>query len=95
VILFVSTLKNQVKIPKKIYCYDPTLKYSMQVLVKKMGLLRKAEKLPNRALACALFGPPARFGHFLFTKSQIVEEMWVKFHSVIVGLRRDYKVVVE
>jgi hypothetical protein len=43
----------------------------------------------------ALFGPPARFGLFLCTKSQMFEEIRAKIHRVIVGLRRDYRAVMK
>jgi hypothetical protein len=46
-----------------------------------------------KTLTCARFGPPARFGHFVFTESQMVEEICAKFHQVIVGIRRDYLAV--
>jgi hypothetical protein len=59
-----------------------------------MAESQKAEKLPKRggrpSLAGARFCPLAHFGHFLFTESQMVEEIWAEFHRTIVGLRRDY-----
>ena len=60
---------------------------------------KRSKKWPYRAdgpsIARARFGPHARFGHYLFTKSQMVEEIWAEFHRVIIGLKGEYRAVVK
>jgi hypothetical protein len=57
-----------------------------KLIITKGRVSHRAKKWLKRAggpyLARACFGQLARFGHFVFTGSQMVEEIWVKFHPI-------------
>jgi hypothetical protein len=50
----------------------------------KSRITKRPKGAGGPSLARAHFGPPAPFGHFVYSESQVVKEIWAEFHQVIV-----------